>query len=347
MSCSITFGLTVPLRDWNALQTYAGHGFEHLQLLKPATLTLALREKDVLWSPNPANHNIFIELLKILEYLPSQLARCHNHLSDIEDCMEAETCKMSSTSGAYVLDNVLCLWRQAVAALRARECQTTSDVAWSRLTNLRDDFTYYFTYKKQLTGIIMSQASFEGALEKVEDHLVQLKSILNNKIRHHFYNECSEFLFKADHLRWILHLCCRFVHPILTGAWLPITKQKENQRYGQLLDDYFEFVDTETNNLRNLFDLYQDHINEIWKKTGRELEKAQSRQTTPFLLNANISDVDEVNDDDDDNSSISSRTSGNEDPKETRKDPETESVKRPHTPVEDPKRAPKRKHLSN
>jgi len=282
MSCSITFGLTVPLLEWTELRPYAGHTFEHLHKLKPATLRFKHRDQEVVWNPNPASQSIYSELLKILEYLPGRLAGCNARLENDADHLDYRTEKMSPNNGSCGLINVLLHWRRAMTALKARELQETTDYAWCRLYCLRDDFSYSFDYSSKLEKLSLTHCGVEKELERVDERLVQLKKMLEMKAHHQFYHECIEFLMKVDQLRWALHLNCRFAHPMLIGSWLPITLQKRSVTYGQLTDDYYTYVETETQKLRNLGTLYYDHVDGISTKTPQELITAQKRPASPL-----------------------------------------------------------------
>jgi len=300
MHCTVTFGLTVSLHDWTSLRSYAGHTFEHLRKLLPPTLTLKHNEHEMVWNPNPNCHNIYLELLKILEYLPGRLAQCYNHLADEDDLLDYRSKNMTTRrAGSVGLGNVLLHWKQAMAALKVREMQETPDYACSRLHCLRDEFGCSFRYDKYLEKHSPSQlihAGLKKGLEKVEDYLEQLKKLLDIKSRCYFYHECGEFLQKADYLRWALHLCCRFGQPMLIGSWLPITSRAPANDYGKLMDDYYTYVEAETLQLRDLSRLFNDHVFSIATKSGEALKTAQNQgPETPLS---------EVSDDDDDDETV-------------------------------------------
>ena len=324
MTCLITFGLTIPLAEWKALQSYPGHCFEHLQRMRPATLTLKHRDKVVVWNPNPANHNIYVELLKILEYLPGQLARCQNELEDDADRVVKISPEMTKSDHTYVLTNARLLWKRAVSALKAREELETTDYAWTRLTNVKADFAYSFAYTKKLNRVSPMYYGVDVALQRVDEHLEQLGDLLKRKCKFHFYNECVEFANNVDQLRWCLHLCCRFVHPVLTGAWMPITMQPANRdlSFGKLMDDYFTYVQKETYSLRPLNRIFFDHYNkDIANRSPEALKGMQKRPCSPLL--SEESDNDEYKDTDtdaDQDDNRSDRSAGRNRPKKRRRD---------------------------
>lgn len=293
MTCLITFGLTIPLAEWKALQPYPGHCFEHLQRLKPATLQLKHRDKIVVWNPNPANHNIYVELLRILEYLPGQLARCQNEVENDADRVVTKTPEMTRSDHTYALTNARLLWKRAISALKAREELETTDYAWTRLTNVKADFTYSFEYAKKLNRVSPVHYGVEVALQRVEEHLEQLGGLLKMKCKYHFYSECVEFTSNVDFLRWCLHLCCRFVQPVLTGAWIPVTKQtaERDLSFGKLMDEYFTYAQRETDRLRSLNRTFFDHYNkDIANKSPEALKGMQGRPCTPLLSDDSASD---------------------------------------------------------